>query len=383
MVQLDYGGWARHPYLSRGSAGPSCSSVSSPRRTVPVGAAQGAGKHLQTPHRYVFTRDLDQTPYGSRHLVLRAEHNTSHLLHRVGTVFGENPPRAGARERFARAVEAVQRADDSHILRIDEYGWDDSPEGAGPFVISDYTGDADGVVTLERLIALKGGSLTLEESKRAIEQLMGACVAGQAGGVEHGTLTMSQVHVDRRGSLLIELYGVLQQVKPSRSARADEVRSIAAIGYQLVTGLLPLKPVIPVEHMVEHIDQSWRDFFHTGLGSPGFSSAAHGAGGGQGAADRGRGADRRAWEHDQRGPEILAHAGALRATGERVDGCSSGRGHVASAPMGHTDGDRLVVRTLSAARALRSRRVWQEGSASRRRRRRRRRSCSRVKNSLR
>jgi hypothetical protein len=217
-------------------------------------------------------------------LVLRADHNTSHLLHRLEEVFGSNPPKAGARERFARAVEAVQRADDSHILRIDEFGWDDTQAagtdgvegaGVGPFVISDYTGDADGVVTLERLIALKGGALTLEESKRALEQLMGACVAGQGAGVEHGTLTMSQVHVDRRGSLLIELYGLQQQVKPSKTARADEVRSIAAIGYQLVTGLLPLKPVVPVEHMVEHIDQSWRDFFQTGLGSPGFSSAAH------------------------------------------------------------------------------------------------------------
>jgi hypothetical protein len=248
------------------------------------------------PHRYVFTRDLDQTPYGSRHLVLRADHNTSHLLHRLNKAFpspSPGPQRAAARERFLRAMELLQHADEAHILPIDEYGWDQGEagpgasggaaqgaaaaetEGIGPFVISDYTGDADGVVTLERLITLKGGWLTLEESKRAIEQLMGASVAAQAAGLAHGPLSMSQVHVDRRGSLLIELYGLPQVLSPTKTARGDEVRSIAEIGYQLVTGLRPIKPVIPCEHMVEHIDQTWRDYFLTGLGPPGYSTAAH------------------------------------------------------------------------------------------------------------
>lgn len=228
-------------------------------------------------HRYIFTRDLDQTPFGSRHLVLSAEHNTSHLLHRLDKVF---PDRPGAKARFERAMERLQHANHPHILQVEEFGWDGE---IGPFAISDYTGDADGVVTLDRLITLKGGWLTLEETKRALEQLMGACAAAHAtggdegggGGVYHGTLSMSQVHIDRRGSLLIELYGLSQQVNPTKSAAGDEVRSIAAIGYQLATGLLPLKPVIPVEHIIDHIDPTWRDYFQTGLGEPGFSTAAH------------------------------------------------------------------------------------------------------------
>ena len=229
-----------------------------------------------TGHRYILTRDLDQTAYGSRHLVLSADHHTSHLLHRLNKAF---PLRPGSKERFERTMEILRHADHPHILQIEEYGWDagsdDGKEGIGPFVISDYTGDADGVVTLDRLITLKGGWLTLEESKRAVEQLMGASAAAQQAGLVHGPLSMSQVHVDRRGSLLIELYGLQQQLSPTRTGAGDEVRSIAAIGYQLVTGLLPVKPVIPVEHMVEHIDPTWRDYFQTGMGTPGFSSAAH------------------------------------------------------------------------------------------------------------
>ena len=231
-------------------------------------------------HRYVFTRDLDQTPYGSRHLVLRAEHHTSHLLHRLDRLFankgGSMPAGSGGREKFERCMTRIRHADHPHILQVEEFGWDGEGD-VGPFAISDYTGDADGVVTLERLIKLKGGWLTLEESKRALEQLMGACAAAHAAGVVHGTLTMDQVHIDRRGSLLIELYGLCQQVSPTVTAAADEVRSIAAIGYQLVTGLLPLRPTIPIEHIIEHIDQSWRDYFHTGLaeGGTGFSTAAH------------------------------------------------------------------------------------------------------------
>lgn len=245
--------------------------------TSPPGKGEGG-------HRYSFTRDLDTTPYGSRHLVLRGD-QTSHLLHRLNRVFAE-PGKPGAKERFARAMEAMQRADHPHILAIDEFGWDERGPGAGgagtaedggmgPFVITDYSGDADGVVTLDRLVTLKGGWLTLEESKRALEQLMGACAAGHGAGLMHGPLSMHQVHVDRRGSLLIELYGLHQRLNPTRTAGADEVRSVAAMGYQLVTGLLPVRPIIPVEHMVEHIDPTWRDFFQTGLGSPGFSSAAH------------------------------------------------------------------------------------------------------------
>lgn len=260
---------------------------------APPSLATALSPKAAVPHRYIFTRDLDQTPYGSRHLVLRADHNTSHLLHRLHKAYASpvNPPRPGVRERFLRAMEQLRHADDPHILPIDEFGWDQGEGvagaatevggggevggGIGPFVISDYTGDADGVVTLERLITLKGGWLTLEESKRAIEQLMGASVAAQAVGLAHGPLSMSQVHVDRRGSLLIELYGLPQALAPTKTAREDEVRSIAEIGYRLVTGLLPTRPVIPVEHMVEHIDQTWRDYFLTGLGSPGYSTAAH------------------------------------------------------------------------------------------------------------
>jgi len=235
------------------------------------------------PHRYVFTRDLDETPYGSRHLVLRSEHHTSHLLHRLNRVFQASEPGAACgamRERFGRAFDRLQHADHPHILRVEEFGWDTGgggDGGIGPFAISDYTGDADGVVTLARLIKLKGGWLTLEESKRALEQLMGACAAAHAAGIVHGTLSMDQVHIDRRGSLLIELYGLNQQLNPKVTAAADEVRSIAAIGYQLATGLLPVRPIIPVEHVIEHIDQSWRDYFHTGLGEggTGFSTAAH------------------------------------------------------------------------------------------------------------
>jgi hypothetical protein len=224
-----------------------------------------------TGHRYIFTRDLDETPYGSRHLVLSAEHHTSHLLHRLHKAF---PIKPGSRERFERAMDRVQHADHPHILQVEEFGWD-VDSGIGPFAVSEYTGDADGVVALERLLTLKGGWLTLEETKRALEQLMEACVCAHAAGLAHGPLTMQQVHIDRRGSLLIELYGLNQQLAPTKSPAGDEVRSIAAIGYRLATGLLPVRPLIPVEHIVEHVDQTWRDYFHTGMGEPGFSTAAH------------------------------------------------------------------------------------------------------------
>jgi hypothetical protein len=173
-----------------------------------------------------------------------------------------------------------------HILAAQWAGLDDQ----GPWAITDFTGDADGIVTLEALLAAKGARLSLEESRRAIEQLLDAARAGHAAGLAHPALNMSEVHVDRNGSLRVELYALGRLltlsdpaarpgvVRPDPTLLDDqraEVRAALRIGYQLVTGLLPVEPLVPVEEMVEHIDGSWRDLFETGLGPTGFTSAAH------------------------------------------------------------------------------------------------------------
>ncbi len=54
-----------------------------------------------------------------------------------------------------------------------------------------------------------------------------------------------------------------------------EVQSVFEIGYQLVTGLRAERPVITAGRVLADLDRSWDDVFETGLGSPGFTTAAH------------------------------------------------------------------------------------------------------------
>lgn len=219
---------------------------------------------------YSVTRELAAGPMGTRSLALNKQAHTSHLLHRVRTTAGMNP------RTFAAAMERLQVLSDPHLLVVQAYGWDTE---SGPWVVTDYTGDADGVVTLAQLLRLKGGWLSIDETRRAIGQLLDAPCLAHRLGLAHGVLSMEQVHVDRAGRLVIEFYGLAtllarEPVDRLATERA-EVASILKIGYQLLTGLLPVHPVIPVEHVWDDIDETWRGLFETGLGPTGFTSAAH------------------------------------------------------------------------------------------------------------
>jgi hypothetical protein len=253
-----------------------------------IGTMRRAGGSLQMRAQervgpYVLTRALQDGFGTSRWLCLHAERQTSHLLH----MFIQNHSSANFasadrrdawqrlvtdRSTFEKRIGAMAHKRVAHVLSIEDFGW--HPQ-AGGYAITDYTGDADGVVTLAGLLALKGGRMTLEEARRSCEQLFEASQQAHDMGMCHGPVTMDQVHVDRRGSLWIEFYGLEQSLAPSDDAVSLELRSIVRICYQLATGLLPIEPVIPVEDVIRPIERSWCDFFETGLGVPGFTTAPH------------------------------------------------------------------------------------------------------------
>jgi hypothetical protein len=235
-------------------------------------------------------RELAPGVLGCRWLVRHEGTRENHVLYRV-RLPAESAERPGLRVEFDRAwtqaMTAASRLRDAHILPVTAWGCDGQGE---PYAITPFTGDADGIVTLDRLLRLKGGSLSVEESKHALEQILGAAQAAHAQGQVHGELSMSEVQVDRRGALFVELYGVARSLAlaarpPGQGPsfgddQRAEVRAIAAIGYQLVTGLAVEHPVIRASNVVLGLDRSWDDYFETGLalhGSPGFRTAAHAA----------------------------------------------------------------------------------------------------------
>lgn len=186
------------------------------------------------------------------------------------------------------AIERVRGLKHPHMLEI-EQAWMD--EQGRVCVLTPFTGDQDGLVPLDVLLRRRSGFLTLDEAKRAMDHLLSAVCAGHEQGLSHGEVSMREVMVDRRGSLLIEHYGLAREIIGSTSlgvgaapissadelarAKAAEVRSVLMIGYQLATGLRFEPPVIPVSRVELEADKTWDDLFETGLGTVGFTSAPH------------------------------------------------------------------------------------------------------------
>lgn len=220
---------------------------------------------------YNLTRELAAGILGPRWLCLHAQDQTSHVLQR----FDGLDPHTDDR-RFGEALARAAALRHRHLLPIGEFG---SDAAFGCWAVTPFTGDQDGILSLERLLRLKGGSMDPPESRRAMEHLLSGVRAGHEAGLVHGPVGLNGIAVSRGGIAQIEFYSVAELLRPSRKARdelvREEVRSIARIGYQLITGLRVEEPLIPACRVVEGLDPSWDDWFSTGLGIPGFTTAAH------------------------------------------------------------------------------------------------------------
>jgi hypothetical protein len=194
---------------------------------------------------------------------------TSHVVHWVRGA--EDRPR---QRRVLHALERASELQHPHILPIEAFSTDNR---GLPWCVTPFTGDHTGILALDRLLRLKGGFLATGEAKRAIDQLLEASVFAHERGHRHGPLTMSEVHVDRRGSLSVELYGLAHLLcdEPAPEPERLEVNAISRIGYQLLTGLRVELPIIRPSRVIENLDPSWDGWFENALGEQGFASAAH------------------------------------------------------------------------------------------------------------
>ena len=180
-------------------------------------------------------------------MALHEVDQTSHLLYRF-------PVRREKleRRRFLDGVLACQRVSHAHALRIDQFSF--SPDGR-PWIVSSYPGDGGGIVNLAQLIRVKGGQMDPAEARRAVLQLLDASLVMAGEGLVHGAIDARHVLVDRHGSLLIELFGLTRAISGTPDAAhhviAEQVRSIVAIGYLLVTGLVAEEPMIPPSRLVK------------------------------------------------------------------------------------------------------------------------------------
>lgn len=219
---------------------------------------------------YELVRELRPARLAERHLALHPELLSNHVAYRFRF---ENP--RTHRRRFLEAVERAAALDIPHLLRVEQFSLATPTEA---WVISPFTGNHDGLLLLSDLLAIKGGKMEALEVTRVLEQLLEAVAAAHSAGVVNGPIQIEEIHVDRSGSLNIELYGVsvaIQGELDTTELRLSELRSIAALAYKLLTGVDAGEDIlIEPTRLVPKLDSAWNVFFGEALDpAGGFASA--------------------------------------------------------------------------------------------------------------
>jgi hypothetical protein len=230
-------------------------------------------KTLRAEHfgPYKVIRLLGSTRGVSRFVVLCTKTDTNRLLYRF-----PNLSHHQQRRNLFDAMVTMSTLDHPHLLRIESASYDDRGRLC---VITPYTGNHDGLVTLTDLIAQRG-KLGVIEASRAIEHLLAASVYANASQISHGPVSPDHVLVDRYGSIQVELYAypALGQREPQNTNAliADEIRSIVEIAYTLITGLSVSADRLSPSRLFKRLDRNWDAWFDIGLDPiDGFEDAQH------------------------------------------------------------------------------------------------------------
>lgn len=219
---------------------------------------------------YRLIRRLADVPLGERWIARHEVSQTAHVVYRLARRFDRT-----AQSRFlAAASESTYK--NPHLLEIQEFAFDLQGRAC---LVTPFTGNHLGLVTLSSLIEMKGGRMSPSEAERASLHLLGALAhAHETSGPAHGPIAIEEVMVDRHGRAMIELYGLSRRIAASgtlpRAVAADEVRSVAQIAYRLLTGLPAEEPMIPAGRLVKKLPESWDRWLERALDAAGgFESA--------------------------------------------------------------------------------------------------------------
>lgn len=209
---------------------------------------------------YELVRPLRPGVLSGRWLARHTLETTNHVVH-IFDLAGDR----SERRRFLESVEAVASFDDPHALPIEQFSLCTTGRG---WVVTPFTGDQDGLLLLTDLVEAKSGRLGLAEVSRVLEQVLRLSESGHAAALCHGVLDARSVLIDRRGAVKIELYGLRARLagdSPDAERIRDEVRSIAGIAYECLTGVPAEEPMIPIGRLVKKLSKGWRQWFEHAL----------------------------------------------------------------------------------------------------------------------
>ncbi len=153
---------------------------------------------------------------------------TNHVAYR----FRFTNPRT-QRRRFLEAVEKAAALDIAHILKVEQFSF--ASQQAGYLAIHGQPRWP----SLERFARRQGRQMEAIEVVRVLRSLLLEAVAAHNAGVVNGPIQIDEIHVDRAGSLSIELTASPPRCRASRTSMSPAGRtcSIASIAYKLLTGV--------------------------------------------------------------------------------------------------------------------------------------------------
>lgn len=190
--------------------------------------------------------------------------DTGHLVYSLG------PARDRfAKKRFLSAAEGLAALKQAHLLTADAYALSDR---LGACLVAAYPGHHAGVVTLDELLEHKGGRLNGAEAVRAAAHLLEGIAAVHQAGFSDGALGADRVHVDPRGSLLIEMPTFWAALCGRREASPDRVRADVRRIVEMTLGMIA--GPLPRGGLAGDIDPRWAGWLSRGLDpAEGFSGA--------------------------------------------------------------------------------------------------------------
>lgn len=223
---------------------------------------------------FQLARLLDPSPFGTRWLAHHDEHHTDWILHGFGPHLNK-----AARVLLLSWLEAAESFSHAHlpcIHRVLDGDSDESREWV--YAAEPYLGSEDGLLTVDRLAGLKGGRMSPAEAERVLLHTLDAMRFAHDLGVCHGPITASDLLIDRHGSITIDLYGLRRRLNGVLELDAevvlDEVRSVAMVGYWVMTGLEAEEPRIRASRLIRRLDRAWDEWFEVALDpASGFSTA--------------------------------------------------------------------------------------------------------------
>lgn len=181
------------------------------------------------PYRLI--RPLEPVTGWERFIALHERDDTDHVVYRHPALHEPSE-----RRRLLAMVEPLAAVRHAHLLQVASYSFDEQDRLC---LVTPYTGNQEGLVTLADLVQRRSGRLDVTETARCVEHLLEAVVAARAAGLNGGPVEPERILVDRRGSVHIELYGLpgADRVFRGVCTGADEVRAIGAMAVWLLTGL--------------------------------------------------------------------------------------------------------------------------------------------------